>query len=161
MYKIEANGKYILLIKDLDKIVSYENKNGIIVSDEDFSRSNDIKKMMRYLKVAKIDSVDEMDKKSVILEETSKEDTFIAHNTMFTNPEDAFVSDPNKELNVPLVKEAEIEEVVKENKEQDKIQIDKESVINEENSEVVSKKEESKQVKSEQPRKRGRKPKNA
>ena len=99
MYKIKANGKYVLLLKDLGLTISYENQDGIIIDDEQFEASNDIKKLIRYLHIEKVDDVNKL-KKSESQEkvlENKENDVFIAREENTEIPDGVFVRMPSED----------------------------------------------------------------
>lgn len=100
MYRIKPNGNYILLIKDLGITLTFDNDRGVDISDEQFDSSVDIKKILRYLIVEKLDettaNVKQSPKKEI--KDSSKSDVFIAHEQPYKVPDDVFVANAEEEV---------------------------------------------------------------
>ena len=100
MYKLKANGKYILLIEDLGLTVSHENADGIVISNDQFEVSNDIKKLIRYLHIEKIDenkNLNTITEDEVMNKVEEEKDAFIAREENSGIPEGVFVRTPTEE----------------------------------------------------------------
>ena len=143
MYKIKANGKYVLLLKDLGLTISYENQDGIIIDDEQFETSNDIKKLIRYLHIEKVDDVNKIkdSKSQEKVLENKENDVFIAREENTEIPDGVFVRMPSEDettqVELSSVENAK-EEVQKEKVEDSFNKIEKEVNENLNSNEVES-----------------------
>lgn len=110
MYKIKPNGNYNLIIADLN--VTLCSNNDVILTDLEFESSNDIKNILHYLDVQKIDS-NEYQEVDVIKEEVTDNIpvAFIAHSYEVSNDKGFFVRDTESTevINVDkTIEEAEV-----------------------------------------------------
>ena len=177
MYKIKANGKYVLLLKDLGLTISYENQDGIIIDDEQFEASNDIKKLIRYLHIEKVDDVNKIkdSKSQEKVLENKENDVFIAREENTEIPDGMFVRMPSED-EAPQVELSSVEnakeEIQKEKVEDSFDKIEKEVNenlnSNEVESEVITEEVKTETIndsktndESKTTNKRGRKPKNS
>jgi hypothetical protein len=104
VYKIKPNGKYVLLIKDLGLTLSHENIDGALIDDEKFENSNDVKKLLRYLSVEKLDGdakIESEKRIEKVIEDEKKDTVFVSHEETSKEPKDMFVRN-NEE--VPAIK---------------------------------------------------------
>ena len=92
MYKIKPNGNYNLIIADLN--VTLCSNSDVILTDLEFESSNDIKNILHYLDVQKIDS-NEYQEVDVIKEEVTDNIpvAFVAHSYEVSNDKGFFVRD--------------------------------------------------------------------
>lgn len=110
MYKIKPNGNYNLIIADLN--VTLCSNNDVILTDLEFESSNDIKNILHYLDVQKIDS-NEYQEVDVIKEEVTENIpvAFVAHSYEVSNDKGFFVRDTESTevINVDkTIEEAEV-----------------------------------------------------
>lgn len=111
MYKIKPNGNYNLIIADLDIILCPESD--VILTDLEFENSMDIKNILHYLNVQKIDS-NEHQENDIIKEEVVDNIpvAFVARSHEVTNNEGFFVKNTESiELNNIESIDKEIKEV--------------------------------------------------
>jgi hypothetical protein len=108
MYRVKTNGKYVLLIKDLNLTLSYDNIDGATLADEDFENSVDIKKVLRYLSVEKLDDsgkTESVSNTEAIVEDEKK--VFVSHEETSAVVEDVYVreveSAPETKIEEPRV----------------------------------------------------------
>lgn len=110
MYKIKPNGNYNLIIADLN--VTLCSNSDVILTDLEFESSNDIKNILHYLDVQKIDS-NEYQEVDVIKEEVTDNIpvAFVAHSYEVSNDKGFFVKDTESTevINVDkTIEEAEV-----------------------------------------------------
>jgi len=98
LYKITPADKYILIIKDLNKTVSYTSVNGLLITDEEYERSNDIKRLARYLIIEKVGQNDSKKtaKNNNKNNEVVESKTFVA-GEIEKNPKDVFIKQETTE----------------------------------------------------------------
>lgn len=97
MYKIKPNGNYNLIIADLN--ITLLPGNDVVLTDLEFENSIDIKNILHYLNVEKIDSNNEQEK--VIVKEEIIDDiptTFVAHLQEVSINEGIFVKNAESKL---------------------------------------------------------------
>lgn len=103
MYKVKPNGNYILLLRDLGKVITPDG-NDVILTDKEFEESVDVKKYLRYLNVEKVDGKLKTIKTPVkIAKEVEKtSESFVAHQENKETSKDIFVK--NSEENESIEK---------------------------------------------------------
>ena len=115
MYKIKPNGNYILLLQDLGKVITPDG-NHVILTDNEFEESMDVKKYLRYLSVEKVDG--KLKATNVSIKNTKEVDetlkSFVAHQEINKIPEDVFVKN-DEDLSVEKIDTQEQEIVNTEN----------------------------------------------
>ena len=109
MYKIKPNGNYNLVIADLN--ITLCSNSDVILTDLEFESSNDIKNILHYLNVQKIDSTEYQEVDVIKEEATDIPVAFVAHSHEISNDKGFFVKDTESTevINVDkTIEEAEV-----------------------------------------------------
>lgn len=91
--KIKAKVGYNVIIGDLGITLNSEKRDWTIISDDDYEKSLDIKKLSKFLIIQKSKASNEIEKSQPLVtsEDTDTNKVFVSEGRYYKNPDDVFV----------------------------------------------------------------------